>query len=120
MAQETIDFEVSVASSIIVGALLDAKLSDDLTLDVLAAKGPQVMVELTVGIPTEETLEHCSDAALREEFEDRKQSGSQGWNLHHLSEGIGYVKSGQLGLAGAMFARVFEGADLHQIERAFR
>ncbi|KQN93864.1 hypothetical protein ASE95_02875 [Sphingomonas sp. Leaf231] len=99
-------------------ALLDAGFSRSDTLErIISGKVDDVDKNVTLGVTVDEdeVLDKLDAETIAAAYRDMSCGGG---NDREVEDGIRYVRSGELGLAVAMFARVFEGAELAAAERA--
>lgn len=109
-------------SSVLIDALVDetvkhvpgSKRLDDIS----GSRYGDISIDIEMSVPADDLLGECSDTALMEEVAERgmDEPSAVGW----IVEAIAYIRAGDLSLATAMFARVFEDAELAQIESALR
>lgn len=98
--------------------LLDAGFLKTSTLsDVLHHRIDEADENVTLGfeIDQEELVEHASTETLRDQL-----SALQCGRPEDVEEAIGYVKSGQPGMAAILFARVLDADMMPAVERALR
>ena len=119
----TIEFRNDYSPDELAKKLLDAGFSGDTRIDTIAAglvnheafDGTDETIEMECVVDEDDVLEALGDKAIVDAAADIRTDAGED---RAIEDGIRYVRSGELALAGAMFERVFEGADLRAAERA--
>ncbi|WP_170151043.1 hypothetical protein [Hephaestia caeni] len=117
----TITFEQSFSPDELAKALMDAGFSGRAWLENIAAGKSGIFdsaddeIALDCVVDEDEVIDALGDEAIIKAAEECKVDGA---NERAIEDGIRYVRAGDLGLARAMFARVFEDGDLPAAERA--
>lgn len=74
-------------------------------------------IELECVVDEDDVLDELGDDAILKAAAEITDTGAE---AREIEDAIRYVRSGDLSLAGALFARVFEGGNLEAAERALR
>ena len=102
-----------LASALVVAGCPEATTLQDILAD--RVEDVDHTAELEVMLETDEMLEVIGDEAILEAAADIDNGGAF---ERAIEDGLRYVRKGELGLANAMFERVFEGGDLRAVQRA--
>ena len=117
----TITFRESYDLEELAQELIDVGVPSDVTLaEIVARSGDwcneaDEAVELECVVDEDNVVDQLGDDAIVRAYADLDASGAA---VREIEDGIRYVRSGELRLAEAMFARVFSGSAFQAAERA--
>lgn len=121
MNTRTITFRNEYGIDELAKELVAAGVPSDVTLGEIVARGGDWRrdadedVELECVVDEDDVIEELGDKAIIRAFADLDVSSA---TVREIEDGIRYVRTGELRLAEAMFARVFNGEALQAAGRA--